>query len=84
MSVGSDAGPADADVKIALTPDQELPRWPNFGAGLLGRHLGGEACRPGVAKLAGRLTQAKYVAIVHDGEPPAERRTPERAEALIA
>jgi formylmethanofuran dehydrogenase subunit B len=38
---------------------------------------------PGVAELAGRLTQSKYVAIVHDGEPSEERRTAERVDALI-
>ena len=84
VSVGGDAGPADADLKVVLTPSQELAALAELRAGLLGRHLGGEALPSGVAELAGRLTQAKYVAIVHDGEPTAERRTPERAEALIA
>jgi formylmethanofuran dehydrogenase subunit B len=84
VSVGSDAGPADADLEVALTPAQELAALAELRAGLLGRHLGGEGLPAGVAELAGRLTQAKYVAIVHDGEPTAERRTPERAEALIA
>jgi len=84
VSVGSDAGPADADLKVALTPAQELAALAELRAGLLGRHLDGEGLPSGVAELAGRLTQAKYVAIVHDGEPTAERRTPERAEALIA
>jgi len=82
--VGSDAGPTDADLKVVLTPAQELAALAELRAGLLGRHLDGDGLPSGVAELAGRLTQAKYVAIVHDGEPTAERRTPERAEALIA
>ena len=84
VSVGSDAGPTDADLKVVLTPAQELAALAELRAGLLGRHLDGDGLPSGVAELAGRLTQAKYVAIVHDGEPTAERRTPERAEALIA
>jgi formylmethanofuran dehydrogenase subunit B len=83
VSVGDDTGPSDADVTLVLTPAQELAALAELRAGLLGRHLGGGALPPGVAELGSRLTQAKYVAIVHDGEPTAERRTPERAEALI-
>lgn len=83
VSIGGDAGPADADLQLALTPDQELAALAQLRAGLQGRNLGGPALPPGVAELAGRLTQAKYVAIVHDGEPTAERRTAERVEALI-
>ena len=83
VSVGGDAGPADAEFQLALTPDQELTALAELRAGLQGRHLGGVGLPPGLAELAGRLTQAKYVAIVHDGEPTAERRTAERIEALI-
>ncbi len=83
VSIGNDAGPPDADLHIALTPDQELAALGELRAGLQGRHLGGVALPPGVAELGGRLTQAKYVAIVHDGEPTPERRSPERIEALI-
>jgi len=83
VSVGGDAGPADADLQLALTPDQELVALAELRAGLQGRHLGGIALPSGVAELAGRLSQAKYVTIVHDGEPSPERRTAERAEALI-
>jgi formylmethanofuran dehydrogenase subunit B len=83
VSVGADTGPPDADVALVLTPAQELAALAELRAGLLGRHLGGDALPAGVAELAARLSQARYVAIVHDGEPTAERRTPERAEALI-
>ena len=83
VSVGGDAGPADADLRLALTPAQELAALAELRAGLRGRHLGGEALPSGVAELAERLIQAKYVAIVHDGEPSSEQRSPERTEALI-
>jgi formylmethanofuran dehydrogenase subunit B len=83
VSIGGDAGPADADLRLVLTPDQELLALAELRAGLQGRRLGGAPLPPGVAELAARLTQAKYVAIVHDGEPTPERRTPERIEGLI-
>jgi formylmethanofuran dehydrogenase subunit B len=83
VSIGVDAGPADADLQLALTPDQELAALAELRAGLQGRQLGGVEVPPGVAELAGRLTQSKYVAIVHDGEPSEERRTAERVDALI-
>ena len=84
VDVGADAGPPDADVRVTLRPDQEVAALAELRARLLGRTLG-QAAEPAaeLAELAARLTGAKYVAIVADGEPAAERRSPDRTEALI-
>jgi formylmethanofuran dehydrogenase subunit B len=84
VSVGADAGPADADVRITLQPDREVAALAELRARLLGRTLG-ESAGPAadLADLAGRLEAAKYVAIVADGEAAGERRSPDRTEALI-
>ena len=84
VSVGADAGPSDADVQIALQPDQEVAALAELRARLLGRTLGAAAAPAAeLADLAGRLTRAKYVALVADGESGDERRSPDRAEALL-
>jgi formylmethanofuran dehydrogenase subunit B len=85
VSVGADAGPGEADLHLTLGPEQELAALAELRARLLGRSLG-DAAGPAaeLAEVAGRLTRAKYVAIVHDGEGSRERRSPDRAEALIA
>jgi formylmethanofuran dehydrogenase subunit B len=84
VNIGRDAGPADADFRLTLDPAQEVIALAELRAGLLGRQLGTPGLPPALGELATRLTQAKYVAIVHEGEPSDERRSTERAEALIA
>jgi formylmethanofuran dehydrogenase subunit B len=84
VSIGRDAGPVEADLRLALEPAQEVVALAELRAGLLGRPLGVPGLPPAVADLATRLTQAGYVAIVHEGEPGDEQRSPERVEALIA
>jgi formylmethanofuran dehydrogenase subunit B len=84
VSIGRDTGPADADLRLTLEPAQEVIALAELRAGLLGRQLGASGLPPALAELATRLTQAKYVAIVHEGEPSDDRRSSERAEALIA
>ena len=83
VSIGRDAGPADADLRLALEPAQEVLALAELRAGLLGRPLGAPGLPPALADLAARLVQAKYAAIVHEGEPTDEQRSPERVEALI-
>jgi formylmethanofuran dehydrogenase subunit B len=84
VSIGRDAGPVEADLRLTLEPAQEVVALAELRAGLLGRQLGVPGLPPAVADLAIRLTQARYVAIVHEGEPGDEQRSPERVEALIA
>lgn len=84
VSVGADRGPDDADLRIALTPEDEVPALAALRARLLNRIIGdASALSPELMQLAGRMTASRYVAIVSDGEPGAERRRPERVEALI-
>lgn len=84
VSVGEDAGPADADVHLSLRPEEELAALAELRARLAGRTLGGAApLSAELDDLAERLTHAKYVAIVVDGEGAAEGRSPDRTEALI-
>lgn len=84
VSIGEDAGPADADVHLSLRPEEELAALAELRARLAGRTLGGAAPQsPELDDLAERLTHAKYVAIVVDGEGAAEGRSPDRSEALI-
>jgi formylmethanofuran dehydrogenase subunit B len=84
VAIGRDVGPADADLRVALEPAQEVLALAELRAGLLGRTLGAAGLPPALADLATRLTQARYAAIVHDGEPTEEQRSPERTDALIA
>lgn len=85
VGIGADAGPADADVHLSFSPEQELGVLAELRARLAGRSLG-EPAGPAaeLGELVGRLTHARYVAIVHDGETSVERRSPDRTEALIA
>jgi formylmethanofuran dehydrogenase subunit B len=83
VSVGADSGPAEADIHITFHPDQEVAALAELRAGLLARTLGDAALTAELADLAGRLTRAKYVAIVADGEAADKGWLPERTEALI-
>jgi formylmethanofuran dehydrogenase subunit B len=85
VSIGADAGPAEADLNFPLAPEQEIPALAELRAQLLGRSLGSAAMLPAaLADLTDWLVRAKYVAIVHDGEPSGERRSLDRTEGLIA
>jgi formylmethanofuran dehydrogenase subunit B len=84
VSIGRDAGPVEADLRLTLEPAQEVVALAELRAGLLGRQLGVPGVPPAGADQAICLTQARYVALVHEGEPGDEQRSPERVEALIA
>jgi len=85
VSVGADAGPTEADLHLAFRPEQEIAVLAELRARLAGRSLG-DAAGPAaeLTDLSERLTRAKYVAIVHDGEGSRDSRSPDRTEALIA
>jgi formylmethanofuran dehydrogenase subunit B len=83
VDVGEDRGPGDADVRVAIAPADEVDGLGIMRAAVQGRATGDDArFRPAV-ELARRMTEARYVAIVADGEPGPAPADPARAEALV-
>jgi len=83
VDVGEDRGPGDADERVAITPADEVDGLGIMRAAVQGRATGDDArFRPAV-ELARRMTEARYVAIVADGEPGPAPADPARAEALV-
>ncbi len=73
------------DVELSLSPDQEIPALSVMRAVALGNALGElPASLQQAADIAGRLTKARYAAVVHDAEPGGEDRDGYRAEGLVA
>ena len=85
VSVGSDRGPAGAELSAEFAPEVELEALAVMRAVLLGRKFDGlpAPLRPAVA-IAERMLQGKYVAIVHDSEPGGNPRDDQRADSLTA
>jgi formylmethanofuran dehydrogenase subunit B len=86
VSVGADRGPAQADLSLGLSVEDEIAALSVMRAVAMGNRLGD---LPGplqaAADAAGRLVAARYAVIVHDAEPGSEPgRDPYRAEGLIA
>ena len=84
--VGAHRGPQDVDLRMAIAAADEVDALGVMRAAVGGRELGAAERFGPAIELARRMTQAKYVAIVVDGEPGAETPTidPDRAEALVA
>ncbi|MGH7614608.1 MAG: hypothetical protein ACREMW_11295 [Gemmatimonadales bacterium] len=83
VDVGSARGPADADARVSIAPEQEVDALAVMRATVLGHAVEEtEPIRP-AADLARQMTRARYVALVHDGEPSRQPSDPVLAEALI-
>jgi formylmethanofuran dehydrogenase subunit B len=85
VSIGADKGPTPADLTWQLDPKEEITAISLMRASVQGHSLPKSA--PHLARaveVSTRLSQARYVVVVHDGEPTAERRDPLRVEGLIA
>jgi formylmethanofuran dehydrogenase subunit B len=86
--VGAHRGPQDADLRMAFAAADEVDALGVMRAAVGGRDLGAAERFGPAIELARRMMQAKYVAIVVDGEPGGGTETstidPDRAEALIA
>jgi formylmethanofuran dehydrogenase subunit B len=83
VDVGESRGPADADGRVAIAPSDEVDGLGMMRAAVQGRATGDDArFRPAI-ELARRMTEARYVAIVADGEPGTAPADPARAEALV-
>jgi formylmethanofuran dehydrogenase subunit B len=83
VDVGEDRGPGDADGRVAITPADEVDGLGIMRAAVQGRDMGDDARFRPAAELARRMTEARYVAIVADGEPGPAPADPARAEALV-
>ena len=81
--MGASRGPKDADVRVAIAPSDEVDAVGAMRATVAGRDASAARFASGV-DLARRMMQARYTAIVADGEPGARAIDPDRAEALIA
>jgi len=83
VDVGASRGPKDADVRVAIAPSDEVDAIGVMRATVAGRDASAARFASAV-DLARRMMQARYTAIVADGEPGARAIDPDRAEALIA
>jgi len=83
VDVGEALGPADADGRLAIAPADEVDSLEIMRATVQGRTVGEEARFRTAVELARRMTEARYVAIVTDGEPGTTSADPARAEALV-
>ena len=83
VDVGEALGPADADGRLAIAPADEVDSLEIMRATVQGRTVGEEARFRTAVELARRMTEARYVAIVTDGEPGTPSADPARAEALV-
>lgn len=85
VDVGPSRGPDDADARVTIAPEDEVDALGVMRATVQGRRgADDERFRP-ATELARRLMQARYVALVADGEP--DLKAPpdaDRAEALVA
>jgi formylmethanofuran dehydrogenase subunit B len=85
VSVGQDRGPGTAELSAEFSPSEEVDALAVMTALVRGQRLGELPAhlRPAVT-VAERLTQGRYVAIVHDAEPSGESRDAQRTEGLVA
>ncbi len=84
VDVGPSKGPRSAAARIALAPADEVTALGVMRAIVLGRELPGLS--PGLqaaADLARQMTQARYVALIHDSEPDNDAGDAQRAEGLV-
>jgi formylmethanofuran dehydrogenase subunit B len=83
VDVGESPGPADANERVAIAPADEVDGLEMMRATVQGRALEDEERFRSAVELARRMTAARYVAIVADGEPGLLPADPARAEALV-
>jgi len=84
VDVGPSRGPDDADTRVTIAPEDEVDALGVMRATVQNRWGGDDARFQPAAELGRRLMQARYVALVADGEPGLAPSDPDRAEALVA
>jgi formylmethanofuran dehydrogenase subunit B len=88
IDLGEARGPAGADERLSLPPERELEALLVLCALVRGRRIEGAATErlalplEDLRRLARRLLRCRYGALLHDADPPPERRDPERSLAL--
>ena len=83
VDVGESRGPSDTDGRVAIALADEVDSLELMRAAVQGRAAGAVARFQPAIDLAHRMTEARYVAIVADGEPGPIPADPARAEALV-
>ncbi len=84
VDVGGNRGPADAEARVVLAPEEEVAALGIMRATVLGRKLGGlSRGLTAAAALAERMSRARYVVVVHDAEPAPGAADPEQANGLV-
>jgi formylmethanofuran dehydrogenase subunit B len=85
VDVGESRGPADADLRVAIAPDEEVAAITRLRAEVTARDSD-RARETRMPELVSALLSGKYVVIVADAEPDLRTpsRDPGRADALIA
>jgi len=83
VDVGEYRGPADTDGRLVIAPADEVDSLEMMRAAVQGRAAGAGARFQAAIDLARRMTAARYVAIIADGEPDPAPPDPARAEALV-
>jgi formylmethanofuran dehydrogenase subunit B len=83
VDVGASRGPKDAGLRVAIAPSDEVDAIGVMRATVAGRDASAARFTSAV-DLARQMMQARYTAIVADGEPGPEAIDPDRAEALVA
>lgn len=84
VHVGADRAPEQADLHLAIHPDEELAALGAMRAALRGAAAPESATERGAADLARRLSQAAYVLLVAPAESTDPARSADVPEALIA
>ena len=85
VDVGASTGPPDAELRLRVAPEDELAALAVMHMTVLGRALPALSDPlAAAAALAERLVAARYVGLVHDGEPASTVPAIGRADALIA
>jgi len=83
VDVGASRGPKDAALRVTIAPSDEVDAIGAMRATVAGRDASAARFASAV-DLARRMMQARYTAIVADGEPGVRAIDPDRAEALVA
>ena len=85
VDVGASHGPKDADLRVTIAAADEVDALGVMRAAVGGHDVDAKKFGP-AGELARRMMQARYAAIVADGEPglPTVIVDPDRAEALVA